>query len=91
MMKFFGTAIFQCPPWLTASYCSNLDFPNIDLVKICSVRCQSQKRGQDLPQTSKMESFTIITNGFWPLTIVAKFSILDVYMDPGYTFEIVFF
>ena len=31
-----------------------------------------------------MESFATIVNGFQPLTIVAKLSILDVYGGPGY-------
>ena len=53
-------------------------------------RCQSQKRGQDLPPRFKMENFTTVTNDITPLTIVAKFSILDVYRDPGYAFEKIF-
>ena len=53
-------------------------------------RCQSQKRGQDLPPRFKMENFTTVTNDITPLTIVAEFSILDVYRDPGYAFEKIF-
>ena len=34
--------------------------------------------------TCRMESFAIIVNGFKPLTIVAKLTILDVGGDPGY-------
>ena len=42
-------------------------------------------RGGSRPAvTSKMELFVIILNGFHPLTIIAKCSILDVatYLDP---------
>ena len=37
-----------------------------------------------LPQTSKMESFATVVNGWTPLTIVAKLSILDVCGGPDY-------
>ena len=36
-------------------------------------------------ETYKTESFTAIVNNYYPLTIVAKFSILDACGGPGYT------
>ena len=38
--------------------------------------------------TSKMESFATIVNGYKPLTIVAKLSILNVFGSPGYASDI---
>ena len=35
-------------------------------------------------QTSKMEIFARTVNGFSPLIIIAKLSIVDVCRDPGY-------
>ena len=39
------------------------------------------------PQAAKTESFATIVNGFLPLNIVAKLSILDVCGGPGYASE----
>ena len=36
--------------------------------------------------TSKTESFASIVNGYKPLTIVAKLSIVDALRSPGYAF-----
>ena len=43
--------------------------------------------GSSTAATSKMEPFVIIVNGFWPLTIITKRSILDVaaVLDPPLT------
>ena len=38
----------------------------------------SNRRGSRTASTSKMERFVIIVNGFQPLTIITKCSILDV-------------
>lgn len=38
------------------------------------------------PQACKLKSFVAIANGFQPITTVAKFSILDVCVVPGYEF-----
>ena len=35
------------------------------------------------PQKSKIESFATIVNGFEPLNVLAKLSILDVFQSPG--------
>ena len=46
-------------------------------------------RGASEPcQTSKMECFVKIFNGFYSLTFVAKQPILDVWQDSAYTFDI---
>ena len=41
-----------------------------------------QRRSLDIPsgQTFKMEGFATIVHGFWLLTIIAKFSILNVFL-----------
>ena len=39
-----------------------------------------------LLQISKMKIFETIINGFQPLTIVAKLSLLDICDGPSYTF-----
>ena len=39
------------------------------------------------PRTPKMKSFAIMFNRQKPLTIVAKFSILGIYVGPGYSFD----
>ena len=40
---------------------------------------------EELCKVSKMESFAKIVNGFKPLTIFAKLSILDVWLGSEYT------
>ena len=52
------------------------------LIKICSII--RYKWGSRTAATSKMERFAIIVNGFQPLTIITKRSILDVaaVLDP---------
>ena len=46
------------------------------------------KAWSQLSQISKMENFVNIVNGFKPLTIFEKSSILDVYLGSEYTFEL---
>ena len=50
-----------------------------DIKCICStLRLEIYRGGSRTAATSKMERFMIIVNGFQPLTIITKHSILDV-------------
>ena len=54
------------------------------LHKLCNENGDNLRGGSRTAATSKMELFVIIVNGFQPLTIVTKRSILDVaaVLDP---------
>ena len=51
----------------------------------CKDSCRGPRDGSRAAATSKMERFVIIVNGFQPLTIITKCSILDVAaaLDPS--------
>ena len=53
-------------------------------LRICLVVAMAQRDGSRTATTSTMERFVIIVNGWKPLTIITKHSILDVVtvLDP---------
>ena len=55
-----------------------------EIFSIHSLRRNGSRGGSKTAATSKMECFVIIVNGFQPLTIITKCSILDVaaVLDP---------
>ena len=50
----------------------------IEIAYFCQVFCEIFRGGSRTAATSKMELFLTIVNGFQPLTVVKKSSILDV-------------
>ena len=90
------TALVVCSALMTktvanASYYEN-DKKNYQMSVAISIAfiCRGIFRGGSrTAATSKMEHFVIIVNGWKPLTIITKSSILDVatVLDPPLTFE----
>ena len=65
---------------------SAFEIPVTFVVKLRFAMVDKQKRTQSC-QTSKMESFAKIINGFQSLYIFAKSYILDVLQDSNYAFN----
>ena len=55
-----------------------------DKLKANNQDIRAIKEYSGLPKTIKMERFATKVNNFWPLTFVAKLSILDVSANPGF-------